>query len=206
MNHPWFRRYSLGFARLWDLPQIARLEALLCPEPLNVVQLARSYFSAHTFFLTARRRREVVGYTGFQVVGPIAHIITMGVHPRHRHRGLAGELHRAAERVALHCGARYFLGEVRVSDEARIKFLAGLGWRQLGVCRQFYTGGEDAVVMFRWLDQREPTGTKGANSAGLEAPRGQDAAPRRQADPVGGRDDGGKGNLNGHGQEHGAQP
>lgn len=181
-------------ARLRDLPQITRLEAALSPQPLNLVQLVRFYFSSQVFFLTARLERQVLGYIGFQVMGPIAHIITAGVHPRMGHRGLAADLHRAAERVALYCDARYFLGEVRVSDQEGLRLLAGMGWRQLGVCRRFFADGEDGVVMLNWL------------SPGLHAPGGQDGAPRRQAHPVGGRDDGGEGQLDGHRQEHGADP
>lgn len=206
MDRPFPLRYNLGFARLWDLPQIARLEAALCPDPVNLVQLVRFHFNGQTFFLTARRGRQVVGYMGFQVLGPIAHIITMAIHPRHRHRGVAGELYRAAERVAHYCDARYFLGEVRVSDEARLRFLSDLGWRQLGVCRQFFADGEDALVLFNWLDRRAGAGREAVNSTELEAPGGQDGAPRRQADPVGGRDNEAKRYLDGHGQEQGAQP
>ena len=49
-------------------------------------------------------------------------------------------------------GARWFSGEVRVSNTAQLKFLLEkLGWIQIGVCPRFFKNGEDAVVVWHWL-------------------------------------------------------
>jgi hypothetical protein len=53
--------------------------------------------------------------------------------------------------VAVRQGARWFTGEVRVSNLAQLKMLESLGWHQIGLCPYFFADSEDAVVVWKWL-------------------------------------------------------
>lgn len=164
----------LGFTHL---RQVARLERLLFPEPLSPGTLLRLWMRRDTRYLGVLKGPAVVAYIGFQVWGPIAHTISMGVHPAHRRRGLATCLQAAADRLAAQMGARWFMGEVRRSNTPQLALLRKLGWQPLGLCRGFFRNGEDAVVMWHLLrleDGAIPSGIIPPCSApGAEEPGGE---------------------------------
>jgi len=143
--------YLLDWLRPTDIPQLLRLEADSFPEPLTFRQLVRLWLMPISNYIVVRQGRKVVAYIGFQLFGPAAHTISMGVHPEFRRQGLATLVQRAADRVAANRGARWFTGEVRVSNAAQLRFLEGLGWQAIGVCPGFFHNGEDAVVVWNWL-------------------------------------------------------
>lgn len=145
--------YALGWLRPADLGQVVRLERQAFPEPIAWPSLFRLWLRGDTRFLAVRKGKQVAAYIGFQVFGPIAHTISMGVHPDHRRRGLAAGIQAAADRVAAHMGARWFMGEVRKSNAAQLDLLLQrLGWQAIGVCGGFFGNGEDAVVVWHPLD------------------------------------------------------
>lgn len=157
--------YVVARARLTDLPQIARMEAAFFPEPLSLWGLFRLWVQPITTVVVVRRGRRVAAYIGFQKLGPAAHTISMAVHPDHRRQGLATLVQRTADAVAAARGCRWFTGEVGVSNAAQLRFLDGLGWRRIGVCPRFFGDGEDAVVVWNWLEPGAP-GAPGAVSEG----------------------------------------
>ncbi|HOB87694.1 MAG TPA: GNAT family N-acetyltransferase, partial [Bacillota bacterium] len=105
-----------------------------------------------TRYIVIRKGRRVAAYIGFQLLGPAAHTISMCVHPEFRRRGLAALVQTTANEVAAALGARWFTGEVRVSNTPQLNFLKGLGWEQIGVSPHFFKNGEDAVVVWFWLN------------------------------------------------------
>ncbi|NLY38081.1 MAG: GNAT family N-acetyltransferase [Firmicutes bacterium] len=144
--------YRFDWLKREDLPQVARLEAVFFPEPLDLESLQRLWAMPITCYIGVKKDELLAGYIGFQLFGPMAHTISMGVHPEHRRAGLATLIQETADRVAASRGARWFSGEVRVSNTAQLKFLLEkLGWIQIGVCPRFFKNGEDAVVVWHWL-------------------------------------------------------
>lgn len=144
--------YALDGMALRDLRQVVRLEAEVFPEPLSLAALTRLWLLSSTSYLVVRQERQVAGYIGFQICAAAAHTISMAVHPAFRRQGLATLLQRTADQVAKGRGARWFTGEVRISNDAQLRFLEGMGWQRIGVCRRFFGNGEDAVVVWHWLD------------------------------------------------------
>ncbi len=145
--------YRVDWARFSDLGQIARLEELSFPEPLSHASLIKLWLDRDTRYLVIRRDHRVAAYIGFQLMGPIAHTISMGVHPDHRRRGLAIRIQEAANQVASSLGARWFMGEVRKSNTPQLNLLLSrLGWQAIGICKRFFSDGEDAVVVWHLLD------------------------------------------------------
>lgn len=143
--------YRIDWLRPWDLPQVARLEAAVFPEPFSLARLTRLWLKRNVRYIVARQQQQVAAYIGFEFLGPAAHTISMAVHPTHRRRGLATVIQLTADEVARRRGARWFFGEVRVSNVAQRRFLETLGWQRVGVAPRFFGNGEDALVVWHWL-------------------------------------------------------
>jgi ribosomal-protein-alanine N-acetyltransferase len=89
---------------------------------------------------------EIIGFVAGDVkrYNNTGWIATICVHPNHRGQGLGGRLLRACEtgmgmpRVKL---------SVRESNQAAIEMYERNGYRQVGVWRKYYKGGENGIVM-----------------------------------------------------------
>lgn len=84
---------------------------------------------------------DVLGWGGVMVVGPSAEILTIGVVPAARRRGLATDLLHALLDVARRRGAVECFLEVREDNEAARSFYAREGFEQLRVRRGYYANG-----------------------------------------------------------------
>jgi ribosomal-protein-alanine N-acetyltransferase len=94
----------------------------------------------------------LTGWAGVRVVADEAEVLTIGVVPSARRRGIAllllGDLLVEAKRR----GAAAIYLEVRVDNEAARKLYEREGFSKVGVRRGYYEGGRvDAVVMRREL-------------------------------------------------------
>ncbi len=148
--------YALRPGAARDLPEIAEIEAEVFPEPLALRDLERIWAAPGTRYVVAEGGRAVCAYFGFQVLGPVAHVVSNATHPAHRRHGLATRLLREGERVAAEAGARWFLGEVRESNAAQMRLLRRMGYREVGLCRSFFGNGESARVVLRFFDEPVP--------------------------------------------------
>lgn len=90
-----------------------------------------------------------------------AHVIANATHPEHRRRGLAPVLLTVGEGLARRFGARWFLGEVRRSNESQLRVLDGLAWQRVAVSARFFANGEDAHVVFRGFPAAATTEPQG---------------------------------------------
>lgn len=133
----------------WALPQVAEIETLVFPEPLGLSDLEHLYGLQHTCYVAFLDGRRVAAYFGFEVLGPLAHVISNATHPDYRRHGLGGQVLRLAEPYAQEMGARFFLGEVRRSNLEQQSVLHRIGWRQIAECGRFFGNGEDALLVLR---------------------------------------------------------
>ncbi len=157
--------YQLGAAAWHDLADIARIEAAVFAEPTPLPALRRAFRTPGTHLLVARRGGGVVAFFGFQLLGPVAHVLSNATAPSHRRRGLARALLVAGEGVALRHGARWFTGEVRRSNRTQLHLLRTLGWRRVALCPHFFGNGEDAVLVVRVLGEPDRPPRAGAPPA-----------------------------------------
>ena len=94
----------------------------------------------------------LVGWAGVLMVGDAAEILTVGVVPVARRRGIARQLVAALVAEARSRGAREAFLEVRVDNGAARQLYASEGFAELGVRPGYYDNGRvDAVVMRRDL-------------------------------------------------------
>lgn len=94
----------------------------------------------------------LLGWAGVMVVGDSAEILTVGVVPDARRRGVARALIAALLDEAVRRGAREVFLEVRVDNAAALALYESEGFARVGRRRGYYDHGRvDAVVMRRRL-------------------------------------------------------
>jgi ribosomal-protein-alanine N-acetyltransferase len=91
---------------------------------------------------------EILGDGGLLVIAETAQIVTVGVLPRARRKGVGRELVRALVDEARRRKAGEVLLEVRVDNEAAQKLYESEGFSVIGMRKGYYDRGRvDAVVM-----------------------------------------------------------
>ncbi|MCX7682469.1 MAG: ribosomal protein S18-alanine N-acetyltransferase [Anaerolineae bacterium] len=90
---------------------------------------------------------RVIGFVGFRLEYPEAHITTIAVHPDWRGRGLGELLLLTALEKALELNVRSVTLEVRASNRIAQHLYRKYGFRYTGVYRGYYRDGEDAWLM-----------------------------------------------------------
>ena len=97
-------------------------------------------------------KAELLGWAGVMVIADSAEILTVGVIPSARRRGIARQVLDGLLGEARRRGAVEAFLEVRVDNEAAQALYARAGFAQVGLRRGYYDGGRvDAVVMRREL-------------------------------------------------------
>jgi ribosomal-protein-alanine N-acetyltransferase len=97
---------------------------------------------------------ELLAWAGVRVVGDSAEVLTVGVIPAARRRGIGRRLLRALLTEASARGAREAFLEVRVDNLAARRLYAADGFAQVGRRRGYYDAGRvDAVVMRKELPE-----------------------------------------------------
>lgn len=137
-------------ATLDDLPALVALEESGFP--------ARERWSAESWrdeltgdgrtVLVARRAGAgIVGAVTVQTVGPTADLHRVVVDPSARRTGVGRRLTAAAVAAAEGAGARKVVLEVRYDNEPAIALYQSLGFEQLGVRKDYYGTGLDALIL-----------------------------------------------------------
>jgi ribosomal-protein-alanine N-acetyltransferase len=153
-------RYSLGnalirHAALVDVPAISAIERESFVDPWNAEIFfdALSYFPG-TFFV-AVTGGEVVGFiaggfedTGEQVYG---HICNLAVRKDFRHQGVGKHLVARLEQQFIVGFASGVQLEVRLSNAPAQQFYRKLGYKDVFRIAEYYSNGEDAIVMMKWF-------------------------------------------------------
>ncbi len=108
----------------------------------------------HPYSFLAYANGEPVGYVISCRESPdVGHVISIGVKPGFRGRGIGKELLKASLCSLINAGVRHVYLEVRVSNEVAIRLYKRLGFKIQNVLPCYYANGEDAYVMV--LDEVE---------------------------------------------------
>lgn len=94
---------------------------------------------------------HLVGSIMVRFEGEVARVLSIGVHPRYRGRGIGRELMGLGEAEARRRGAREMALEVSVNNATAIRFYKLLGYGVRGVLHHYYSWGEDAYLMTKGL-------------------------------------------------------
>jgi ribosomal-protein-alanine N-acetyltransferase len=91
---------------------------------------------------------EVIGYIIFWLIGEEAQINNIAVHPDFRRLGIGEHVLRQVIELVKWRGAKFVTLEVRPSNIAALTLYKKIGFRMLGVRKNYYTNpSEDAFVL-----------------------------------------------------------
>lgn len=137
-------------ANAFDLPVFASLDKELFPySPWSASQY-KEEFSAPTrhFVVAIDESQNIIGYAGVFAPGAAeADILTVGVVPNQRGKGIAKALMALITDWAKAQGSTAMMLEVKVDNPEAIGLYESLGYSKLNVRKDYFGAGLDAQVM-----------------------------------------------------------
>ena len=138
-----------------DIPAIVAIERELFIDPWEQAVFLEALTYYPTTYFVAVSGGSVIGFvigglenTGENIYG---HLCNLGVAPAFQHRGIGRLLvSRIEHQFAFELASGVQL-EVRFSNIAAQKFYRKLGYREVFRTADYYSNGEDAVVMMKWF-------------------------------------------------------
>ncbi len=128
--------------------QIARLEAQCFSGPWSEKSIASELENPLSLWLVAEENDQVFGYVGSQTVLDESDMMNVAVDPRFRRQGIARALIETLIAELAKMGSRCLRLEVRVSNENARALYARMGFRQLGLRKNYYHNPkEDALIL-----------------------------------------------------------
>lgn len=104
-------------------------------------------------FIVYEKNDEIYGYCGYYGVLDEAEITNVAVDPDMRNRGIGRDMVNALLSKAAKNGINRILLEVRESNDPAIHLYEELGFKKLGLRRDFYEKPrESAIIMERYLN------------------------------------------------------
>jgi ribosomal-protein-alanine N-acetyltransferase len=137
-------------ANAFDLPVFVSLDKDLFPySPWSASQYKEEFSSPTRHFVVAVDEvQSIVGYAGVFAPGAAeADILTVGVVPEHRGKGVAKALMALITDWAKAQGSTAMMLEVKVDNPEAIGLYESLGYTKLNIRKDYFGAGLDAQVM-----------------------------------------------------------
>lgn len=128
--------------------QISHLEAQCFSDPWSEKSIASELENPLSLWLVAEENGQVFGYVGSQTVLDESDMMNVAVDPRFRRQGIARALIETLIAELAKMGSRCLRLEVRVSNENARALYECMGFRQLGLRKNYYHNPkEDALIL-----------------------------------------------------------
>lgn len=137
-------------ANAFDLPVFVSLDKELFPySPWSASQYKEEFSSSTRHFVVAvDEAQSIVGYAGVFAPGAAeADILTVGVVPEHRGKGIAKALMALITDWAKAQGSTAMMLEVKVDNAEAMGLYESLGYSKLNIRKDYFGVGLDAQVM-----------------------------------------------------------
>ncbi len=137
-------------ATAFDLPVFASLDKELFPySPWSASQYKEEFSSPTRHFVVAvDDEQSIIGYAGVFAPGAAeADVLTVGVVPNHRGKGVARQLMELLTNWAHNQGSTAMMLEVKVDNAEAIGLYESLGYSKLNTRKDYFGPGLDALVM-----------------------------------------------------------
>jgi ribosomal-protein-alanine N-acetyltransferase len=137
-------------ANTFDLPVFVSLDKELFPySPWSASQYKEEFSSPTRHFVVALdEAQSIIGYAGVFAPGAAeADVLTVGVVPAHRGKGIARQLMGSITDWAQQQGSTAMMLEVKVDNTEAIGLYESLGYSKLNVRKDYFGAGLDALVM-----------------------------------------------------------
>ena len=133
-----------------DVPAVAAIDlrafgAGAWPRRAFLAELRENRFAR--YFVLGEPDGAPLGYAGCWLMPNGVHIVTLGVDPDQRRRGLGAVLVMRAVELALEAQAPAVRLECRASNDAAQALYRGFGFEVVGRRRRYYADDEDALIM-----------------------------------------------------------
>jgi ribosomal-protein-alanine N-acetyltransferase len=163
--------FSIRPATEDDIPGCLQVERVSYPTPWTEQHFQSEFTKPYSRFwvITDDETDEAVaGYIVFWVMGEECHLLNLSVGQAFRRQGFAKRLLQALVREALRLACTKVWLEVRRSNGPAIALYESVGFAVGRIRKQFYSDGEDALVLeldltdseeLKRLDQGEDPGT-----------------------------------------------
>ena len=130
------------------VPQVAQLEKLCFADPWSEMSIASELRSIWSYWVVAVQDNEVVGYIGSQSSIDESDVMNVAVHPDWRRQGIAEQLIENLIGELKNRGSKALMLEVRASNAPAIALYEKLGFRQVGLRKNYYRNPkEDALIL-----------------------------------------------------------
>jgi ribosomal-protein-alanine N-acetyltransferase len=141
---------KIEFMQVNDLDEVMLIEKMSFPTPWSREMFLLDLLdNSSAYYLVARCRDKVIGYTGFWLIAGEMHIANLAVHPSFRRQKVAHRLLLDSLYLALSKGAQRSTLEVRVSNFGAQKLYENFGFIKAGVRKRYYSDTkEDAIIMW----------------------------------------------------------
>jgi len=137
-------------ANVFDLAVFVSLDKKLFPySPWSASQYKQEFAAPTRHFVVALDDAQgIIGYAGvFAPGGAEADVLTVGVIPSHRGKGIARQLMALITDWAKQQGSTAMMLEVKVDNLEAIGLYESLGYSKLNVRKDYFGAGLDALVM-----------------------------------------------------------
>ena len=141
---------SYRAANAFDLPVFVSMDKELFPySPWSASQYKEEFAAPTRHFVVALDEQEsIIGYAGvFAPGGTEADVLTVGVVPDHRGKGIAKALMGLLTDWAKAQGSMAMMLEVKVDNSDAIGLYKSLGYSTLNIRKDYFGAGLDAQVM-----------------------------------------------------------
>ncbi len=128
--------------------QVAELEKLCFADPWSENSIRSEVDNILALWMVALEDDRVVGYVGSQTVCGETDMMNIAVHPDYRRRGIAQSLIEVLIRELKNRGSICLTLEVRCSNDSAIGLYEKMGFRQVGLRKNYYRNPrEDALIL-----------------------------------------------------------
>ena len=135
-----------------DVPAVLGLEAqLFGADAWSEASVRSELTGPGRQALVAVASGSVIGYAVTMLVGDLADLQRIAVHPAHQRSGVAGLLLDGVAAGVRSGGADRMLLEVSAANAPAIAFYEAHGFTRIDVRRRYYRDGSDALVLSRPL-------------------------------------------------------
>jgi len=134
-----------------DLPEVYAIECDSFSEPWSMQDFAKCLKEPNNYYIVVESDGKIVAYCGYWGVVGEGHIFNVAVKKEYRQKGIGYQMMKALLSEAVNRGITSFTLEVRASNEPALRLYESLGFKRVGIRRDFYSKPrEDAVIM--WLE------------------------------------------------------
>ena len=141
-----------------DVPQILQIERLSFPSPWSATSFLLCIRAGHVCRVLQRDNR-IVGYGLISVDRDTAHLLNLCIRPDFHGRGWGRRLLVHLLDQASSQGANTVYLEVRPTNQVALHLYYSLGFREIGLRKNYYAGppqAEDALVLLANLNENAP--------------------------------------------------